>query len=442
MASIGRDPGGLRRILFVAPDGKRKTIRLGKCSQRFAESFKLRVEQLLAANALNQPPDSELSAWLAGLDGAFSKKLASVGLIDPRQDEDDASSVKLGAFLHEYIAGRPDLAVSTVHNLNQAARRLISYFGENKPLSDITEGDADQFRIQVHQDVGENTARRHLGRAKQFFRNALRKRLVPSNPFADQKGCSVKANSARDYFLTREDSAKILETCPDSEWRLIFALSRFGGLRCPSEHLSLTWDCVDWGRSRLRVPSPKTKHHGQDHAERIIPIFPELRPYLESVFEQAEPFDRHRPETAFVIRRYRNVNQNLRTTFEKIIRRAGLVPWEKLFQNLRVTRATELASEYPAHVAAEWLGHSTVVAQKHYWRTTDADFEKAIQTTKTGSEKAAQNPAQYVAVLTRREMQAALCENRKSPEILHSAVPGYTVHPSIMPPDGLEPSTL
>ena len=36
-----------------------------------------------------------------------------------------------------------------------------------------------------------------------------------------------------------------------------------------------------------------------------------------------------------------------------------------------------LAGRYPAHVAAEWLGHSTMVAQKHYWRTTDADFEKA-----------------------------------------------------------------
>ena len=32
MASIGTDPGGLRRILFVAPDGERKTIRLGKMS--------------------------------------------------------------------------------------------------------------------------------------------------------------------------------------------------------------------------------------------------------------------------------------------------------------------------------------------------------------------------------------------------------------------------
>ena len=35
MASIGKDPGGLRRILFAAPpDGKRKTLRLGKVVAR------------------------------------------------------------------------------------------------------------------------------------------------------------------------------------------------------------------------------------------------------------------------------------------------------------------------------------------------------------------------------------------------------------------------
>jgi hypothetical protein len=38
-----------------------------------------------------------------------------------------------------------------------------------------------------------------------------------------------------------EERNKVLEACPNAEWRLIFALSRFGGLRCPSEHLVLTW---------------------------------------------------------------------------------------------------------------------------------------------------------------------------------------------------------
>jgi len=43
-----------------------------------------------------------------------------------------------------------------------------------------------------------------------------------------------------------------------------------------------------------------------------------------------------------------------------------------------------------AHVAAAWLGHSTLVSQKHYWQVTDADFARAIQgTANSGAESGA-----------------------------------------------------
>ena len=40
MASIGKDAGGVRRILSWRWDGKRKTVRLGKATQRTAEVIK------------------------------------------------------------------------------------------------------------------------------------------------------------------------------------------------------------------------------------------------------------------------------------------------------------------------------------------------------------------------------------------------------------------
>ena len=46
--------------------------------------------------------------------------------------------------------------------------------------------------------------------------------------------------------------------------------------------------------------------------------------------------------------RYRNDNTNLRTQLRRTIRKAGLKPWPKLFQNLRSTRGTELAESYPS----------------------------------------------------------------------------------------------
>lgn len=81
MASIARDKNGNRRILFVAPDGRRPTIRLGKVSQRTAEGIKYRVEQLLEALHFKHPMEGDLARWVADLERPPAKKLARVGLI-------------------------------------------------------------------------------------------------------------------------------------------------------------------------------------------------------------------------------------------------------------------------------------------------------------------------------------------------------------------------
>ena len=70
------------------------------------------------------------------------------------------------------IASRTDVKERTRSNLDQARNHLIQYFGPEKPLSDITPGDADQCRLHLMERLSENTARRHCGRAKQFFRAA------------------------------------------------------------------------------------------------------------------------------------------------------------------------------------------------------------------------------------------------------------------------------
>src|SRR3954465_9085694 len=88
------------------------------------------------------------------------------------------------------------------------------------------------------------------------------------------------------FFVSREDVQKVLDACPDVQWRLLFSLSRFGGLRCPSEHLMLKWADVDWDKNRLLVHSPKTEHHDGGDC-RFVPLFPELRQLLLEAFAEA-----------------------------------------------------------------------------------------------------------------------------------------------------------
>lgn len=359
MASISRLKGGRRVIQFTDGAGNRKTIYLGKMSPRNAETIKLRVEALNAAAIHGLPIDSDTATWLADIGDTLADKLADVGLC-PRR-----GTARLGEFMTTYIDGRGDVKEGTRIALQVARKRILKFFPPGRDLRDFTAADADAFLVWLKQTYAEGTAGRTVKRIRQFFRAAVRAKLIRENVFAEVKAPS-EVNEARKFFVTRDVAAQVLEECPDAEWRLLFALSRYGGLRCPSEHFALEWSGVDWAKGRFLVDSPKT-------GPRWVPIFPELRPFLQEAYDLA-------PEKAVhVIAQYRNANKNLRTRMMRIIKRAGCTVWPKLFHNLRASRETELAGEFPIHVVVAWLGHSELIAQKHYLQVTDADFERAAK---------------------------------------------------------------
>jgi hypothetical protein len=83
--------------------------------------------------------------------------------------------------------------------------------------------------------------------------------------------------------------------------------------------------------------------------------------------------------------------------FERIIRRAGLTPWPRVFHNLRASRQTELAAEYPLHVVCSWIGNSAAIAAKHYLTVREDDFQRAAQNPAHFFPRKAQNQAQQAA---------------------------------------------
>ena len=382
--STAKNPGKPRyKVQVNLSERTRPVFPIGQVSKKQAETIKGYIESLVFSKRSGSAIDGAVADWLTRIDDKLRTKLAKHGLCPPRAGAESEKNVPtLGLFIDQYIDGRATIKETTKTNLRIARKHIVGYFGEDRELASITQGDADKFRESlVGKDLRDNTVRRVCGRAKQFFRAAARHRLIEESPFADMKGTSVTENRKRDYFVTREETEAMLKVCPDTQWQLIVALSRYGGLRCPSEHLELVWGDIDWERGRIRVRSPKTAHH-DGHEERIMPLFPELRPILETAWKELTEAEDFAPEAQPtselpIITRYRETNANLRTQLLRIIKKAGLVAWPKLFQNMRASRATELAQHHPGHVAAAWLGHSTKVADKHYWQVTDADFERA-----------------------------------------------------------------
>jgi len=410
MASVSKDSAGNRRILFMGADGKRRAIRLGNMNAKQAESFKIKVETLASAIAAKLPLDSETSAWLGNIGDDYAAKLAAVGLIPARQ------SRTLGEYLNAYLDRRKaeKSKPNTINNLDRVIQDLIAFFGAEAGLRSITAEKAEAFKaFYIGKGLAQPTICRRLKSAKMFFRLAVQSKYIAENPFTDVKGQSFTLSKKLQY-VSVADTHRLLEVA-NPIWRTIIALCRFAGLRNPTEVLSLKWEDVKFLTGRMVVTSPKTEHL-EGKGSRIVPIFNALRPYLEDAYELAEPGEVYvvGGKTGATYRTSAGENwrnANMRTTFLKIIRRAGLIPWPKPFHNLRASCETDLAGKEPLHNVTAWLGNTPRVALQHYLQTLDSDFDRVTKGDSNGGANsgalAAQNRAQTESALICPEMTNA-----------------------------------
>ena len=371
MASISNCKGK-RLIQFVDAAGIRRTVRLGDCSSHTAIAIRIHVETLLASKLSGQPVPAATAVWLSTVGDTLYARLAAVGLVSPREAKAKATLAALLKQFRETVL--PQVKPGTQVFYGHTMRNLSEYFGDDKAVADITGADADAFRaFLIGQKLSMATVNRRCVATKTIFAKAKRWGLTADNVFAELQG-GGQVNEARKYFVTPADANKLLEACPDAEWRAIVALSRFGGLRVPSETDGLTWADVNWEKATLHVKSPKTAHHA-GQASRTVPLFPELRKALMELFEAAEP-----ESGPFIIARHRGQGVNLRTHLERIIVRAGLTPWPKPFHNMRASRQSELMAAYDLSTACRWLGNSPAVAAQHYAMSTDSNgaFRRAV----------------------------------------------------------------
>jgi len=405
MTSLSKDGAGWR-ILFVCPTTKkRRTIRTCKCSKKNAQTAQNMIEKLVEAKALSVPIDQQTATWLNSIDDKLLGRLVKAGLAKARP------TTKLKAFVSSYIEGRHDVKPASKTVWRQGETSLYEFFGEDRLAHTITTAEAEDFKQQlIKQKLALYTVRKRLQAVRMFFSAMAKRGLIQVNPFNGVKGVQAVVDESRNVYVPAADVQAVMEEAPDAEWRAMIALSRFGGLRLPSEVLSLKWEHIDWEKERITVVSPKTAHH-PGRGQRVIPLFPELVQPLTEAFEAA-------PDGAiYVVTRHRSQadgpegwrTTNLRTRFNKMIQRAGLEPWPKPFQAMRASCETDLLEKHPLQAVARWMGHSPKVAVANYLRVRDEHFDQAIN---GGQQKLAQKPAHSSPV----QSHQGSSRNRETPE--------------------------
>lgn len=340
---------------------------MGKTPKKIADSIRVRVEHLNAANIGCTSLDNETAAWVAKIGDDLHGKLAAVGLLMPRGR---SLSVKLAAYWKEFVAGKRTLKARSVVAMNQVADRAARFFGPDKAVAEVTAGDAERFADWLRSEYAQATAARTLKRIKQLFARAVKDKVIDANPFDGIRPGGM-SNPARLQYIPAADIVRVMEAAPNWEWRVIIALARFAGLRVPSELAGLTWADVNWDSRRLVIHSPKLEKSASGGV-RVVPILPDLMPHLQAAFDAAPDGE---PLVAPTLGRVRS--GNLRTAMRRTIKRAGLIPWQRTFQNLRSSFVIDLHERFPAHVASKWAGHTDKTALAHYLNVLDEHFDRA-----------------------------------------------------------------
>lgn len=402
MATAYPNDAGEFQLQFTGLDGKRKTIWLGKVDADFADEFRLRVDRIVKSLRGSRQPDNLTQSWLESLDPKFRKKLHAKGLIVD-------TPVSTISQLCAYVIAQADVSPNTIQKYYDCQANLLAYFGD-RGIFQVSPGDADEFakwlpklgRRPIPGPLAPSTVKGRVEQAKLYFSVAVRKRWLSLNPFEDVKARAT-APTDRLRYIDVATVQKLMDAA-DPEMRLIIAMARYLGLRTPSETWPLEWSWVNWDQGIIRVKDSKRARH-PDKEWRFPPIFPEIQ---ELLWEQ---YNSNRTDARFIFRPRGQTDTALRNKLERICLRAGVLPWPKLWQNLRSTRETELVDQgVPIHVVCKWIGNSPEVAYRHYLQIFKEHSDRALGDTR--------GDLQRWAAIVRKTTAKNLSDQHGSPGVM------------------------
>lgn len=293
---------------------------------------------------------------------------------------------------HRRLKRYAQLGSSTIVLHKMTGRYLEQFFGPDRQLSKITKLDALQWLRALeagrlagarsdtkrkYKALSEQSICKEIRNVKTIFGWAAAYDIIARSPFSEFMGAPAETHGSG-HHVSMDDFERLKGACKNHGWVALIGLCRLAGLRL-GEALGLPWSGktvdrggaerwvgVDFTRARLCVVAVKTGKY------REIPIVPALRTILAK--QCAESVD---GEELVVPNRQVSRN-NVRERFLKIVKRAGLERWPKLFQTLRSSRENQWKAEGVAEATyAAWLGHSIAVSRKHYVQPLDSEFDKA-----------------------------------------------------------------
>ncbi len=216
MANLQYDPANRAGIVqFTNGDEERKTFRLSNVSKTTADRYFVHISHLNDARRTNSSVRGETVAFLNGLGKRDYKRLSKLGLVEPRElEEDEKRPTTLGEWLDEFERMKsPDWKPASKVVFGHSRRNLLDFFPPETALADITVLDAENFERHLKSEkLARATMAKRCSIARTVFEAARKQRLIEANPFQDAKiNVAMKANRNRQVFVDREQIQRVID---------------------------------------------------------------------------------------------------------------------------------------------------------------------------------------------------------------------------------------
>jgi integrase len=266
--------------------------------------------------------------------------------------------------------------------------RFIQFLGEaraKRDLATLQASDVARFRDGEAAKRARATANLGLAVLRVCFGEAVRQKLLTSNPAAGFKRLKSTAESKRRAF-TLPEIQRILKACgDDQEWRGLVLFGLYLGQRL-GDLAKLTWRAVNLESNEIAFTARKTGRR------IVLPLMQPLSDYLSALPASDNPNAYIFPNAAGAER-----TSSLSNQFRAILVEAGLVePYthavtgtgrsqarqqsEISFHSLRHSAVTMLkAAGVSDFIAREIVGHESAAVSRQYTHLSTDDKRNAMQ---------------------------------------------------------------
>lgn len=311
-----------------------------------------------------------------------AETVTRASLLKDKYEIKDMGSMKFEDLVSSYLAAK---ALNESHDKDDwRSKRFLKEFGRPTPIGAIKTEDVRRLKDRLKREETRRgkprsaaDCNRHLALLRAMLRFAVKDGKLGTSPMGDGKAEFFKANHETPRFYSDDELKRLLDACSGefAHLRPMLEFAVLTGCRT-GEMLTLRWDDVDFGNSRIHFRNTKTSY------DRFVAMGLRLRRLLHGVSKKEEcewVFPNPATGTPYG---YYGAGKRLkpafpRTPWEKIVAKAGVLDRRAIPYALRHTAATIIAREHSLHEAAAILGHSSLETTRIYAQVASEAYERA-----------------------------------------------------------------